>query len=109
MPYLSTCPVRRRLSLFHNVSWRLALLLLSTALGAQAQKFYTYIEDLGPDYVEVAWGAVDGVNTIGRTSASHGPATIKIAGRTANSRSNYVTIGSLEPDHDYTYEVTIGP
>lgn len=79
------------------------------AVPVQAERFYTYLLDLGPDYVELAWGTVDGVNTIGRSSASHGPATIHIAGKTIGSRANYVTVGSLEPDHDYTYDVSIGP
>lgn len=90
---------------------RLAGLLIPFLLATpvRAQKFYTYVLDLGPDYVELAWGTTDGVNTIGRTSASHGPALVKIAGRTISSVPNYVTVGGLEPDHDYSYEVSIGP
>ncbi len=82
-----------------------ALLLCGTV---DAQKYYTYIEDLGPNYVELAWGTLDGVNTIGRSSPSHGPATVKIAGRTVASHLNYVTVAGLEADHEYTYEVAIG-
>ena len=85
------------------------LLLLSLiGLSANAQKFYTYVLDLGPTYVELGWGTVDGVNTIGRTATSHGPATIKIGDRTISSRANTVTVGNLEPDHDYAYEIAIG-
>ena len=65
------------------------LALLFTAVSANAQKFYTYIEDLGPDYVELAWGTTDGFNTIGRSSPSHGPAIIKIDGRTLSSTLNF--------------------
>ena len=78
------------------------------AVSANAQKYYTYIEDLGPQYVELAWGTADGVNTIGRSSRSHGQATIKIAGQTVTSQLNSVTIGGLEPDHEYSYEVSLG-
>jgi hypothetical protein len=85
------------------------LLPLLFAIPARAQKFYTYLLDLGPDYVEVAWGTADGVNTIGRSSVSYGPATIHVAGKTIASVPNYVTVGGLEPDHDYTYDISIGP
>ena len=87
---------------------RLVLLFLF-AFAANGQKFYTYLLDLGPEYVEIAWGTTDGQNTIGRTSASHGPATIKVGDHSALSRANFVTIGGLQPDHEYNYEVTIGP
>ena len=83
-------------------------LLFIVPVVGYSQKFYTYIDDLGPNYVELAWGTADGVNTIGRSSPSHGNATIKIAGRTLSSQLNYVVVGSLEPDHEYTYEVTLG-
>ena len=83
--------------------------LLFFALSANAQKFYTYLLDLGPTYVELSWGTTDGDNTIGRSSVSHGPAIIKIAGRTIESTLNYVVIGDLQPEHDYTYEIAIGP
>ena len=88
---------------------RAVLIPLLLAIPAQGQRFYTYLLDLGPDYVELAWGTADGANTIGRSSASHGPATIRVAGKTITSRANYVTVGALEPDHDYTYDITIGP
>ena len=84
------------------------LLFFALVSGANAQKYYTYLLDLGPNYVEIAWGTTTGVNTIGRSSTSHGPATIKIDGRTISSTLNYVTVGNLEPDHDYTYEIAIG-
>ncbi len=78
------------------------------AVLAHAQKFYTYVEDLGPDYVELAWGTTDGFNTIGRSSPSHGSAMIRIDGRTLSSTLNFVTVGNLKPDTEYTYEVAIG-
>ncbi|MGI8744653.1 MAG: metallophosphoesterase [Bryobacteraceae bacterium] len=86
---------------------RLSLVALCAAT-AYGQKFYTYVEDLGPTYVELAWGTADGINTIGRTSPSHGTAIIKIAGQTISSKLNFATIGNLQPDHEYTYEITIG-
>ena len=48
---------------------------------ASAQKFYTYIGNLSSDSSLIAWGTLDGVNTIGRSSPSHGEATIRIDGR----------------------------
>jgi tartrate-resistant acid phosphatase type 5 len=86
---------------------RSVLLFLLFPAAAWAQKYYVYVDDLGPDYVQLAWGTTDGDNTIGRSSTSHGEATIKAAGRTLVSRSNTVTISGLEPDHSYSYEVSI--
>jgi tartrate-resistant acid phosphatase type 5 len=86
----------------------LPLLLAALALPLQAQKFYTYVTDLGPDYVELSWGTTTGANTIGRSSPSHGEATVLIAGKTLLSRGNSIIVGNLAPDHDYTYKVTIG-
>src|SRR5579885_1895582 len=87
---------------------RAVLLLLVFSAAAWSQKYYVYVDDLGPDYVQLSWGTTDGDNTIGRTSVSHGEATVKIAGRSVVSRSNTVTVSGLEPDHAYTYEVSLG-
>ena len=83
------------------------VLLLLLAAAAQAQKFYTYVEDLGPDFVQLSWGTADGSNTIGRSSPSHGEAIVKIAGRTLASRPGSIVVADLQPDHPYTYEVWI--
>src|SRR5260370_31645862 len=88
--------------------WALPLLLAALALPLQAQKLYTYVTDLGPEYVELSWGTTTGANTIGRSSPSHGEATVLIAGRTLLSRGNSITVGNLAPDHEYTYKVSIG-
>lgn len=90
------------------VSAQRLLLVFLFVVSASAQKYYTYITDLGPDYVELSWGTTNGANTIGRTSHSYGEATIKIAGRTISSQLNYVTVGNLEPDHEYSYEISLG-
>ena len=87
---------------------RAVWLLAVFAANAWCQKYYTYVDDLGPDYVQIAWGTTDDDNTIGRTSASHGEATIRINGRTITSRPNNVTISGLLPDHVYPYEISIG-
>ena len=84
------------------------LLSLVFALGANAQKFYTYVDDLGPDYVELAWGTADGVNTIGRSAVSRGEATIHMAGRTMVTRANQIVVAGLAPDHEYAYTVSLG-
>ena len=59
-----------------------ACLTFLFALSAQAQKFYTYVDDLGPNYVELIWVTADGVNTLGRSAPSRGEAIVHIAGRT---------------------------
>jgi tartrate-resistant acid phosphatase type 5 len=87
---------------------RRGALLLVLAASAWAQKYYTYVADLGPDYLQLAWGTTTGDNTIGRSSVSHGEATIKIDRRTLTSRPNTVTVSGLQPDHPYTYEIWIG-
>jgi len=81
--------------------WRGALLLVLSAAGAWAQKYYTYVRRPRTRLCALAWGKTDGDNTIGRTSVSHGEATIKIDGRTLTSRPNTVTVSGLQPDHTY--------
>jgi tartrate-resistant acid phosphatase type 5 len=83
------------------------LLLFAFAVHADAQKFYTYVMDLGPDYVQLAWGTTAGENTIGRSSPSFGNATIQIADRKLVSVGNSVTVGDLAPDHSYHYSVSL--
>ena len=87
---------------------RAVAFLFALALGADAQKFYTYVEDLGSDYVDLAWGTADGHNTIGRSAPSHGEATVQIDGRTLVTRANQITVAGLSPDHEYSYKVSIG-
>jgi len=84
-----------------------ALLLFVLALPAAAQKFYTYVRDLGPDYAELAWGTTNGQNTIGRSAPSPGEATVQIAGRTLVTKANQITVGELAPDREYAYKVSI--
>ena len=83
------------------------LFLLAWASHANAQKFYTYVMDLGPDYVQLAWGTTAGENTIGRSSPSFGDATVEIAGRKLISVGNSITVGDLAPDHSYKYTVSL--
>src|SRR5690606_31636348 len=84
------------------------ILWLALPLIAFAQKFYTYVGDTGPNHVLIAWGTATGVNTIGRSSESHGPAVVKIDGReVAVTDKNWTNITGLKPDTDYPYEVTL--
>jgi hypothetical protein len=83
------------------------LLLFAFAFHANAQKFFTYVMDLGPDYVQLAWGTTTGDNTIGRSSPSFGNATVEIADRTLLSIGNSITVGDLLPDHSYKYMVSL--
>lgn len=84
------------------------LLLAIHGFAANASKFYTYVTDLGTDFIELSWGTTAGTNTIGRSSTSHGLATIQVAGQTVTSKPNHLVISGLEPDHDYNYEIAIG-
>ncbi len=99
---------RNRVDLVPPFGRRAVAFLFFFALSAQAQKFYTYVDDLGPDYAELAWGTADGHNTIGRSAPSHGEATIQIDGRTLVTRANQITVPNLRSDRDYSYKVSIG-
>jgi tartrate-resistant acid phosphatase type 5 len=91
-----------------NILKRVAGLLFVLAFLANAQqRFYTYVLDLGADYVELGWGTTEGDNTIGRSSPSFGDATIEIAGRTLLSKGNQITVAQLAADRSYTYKVSI--
>ena len=83
------------------------LLILAFAFHANAQKFYTYVMDLGPDYVQLAWGTTAGENTIGRSSPSFGEATVEIANRKLLAVANSITVGDLAPDRSYKYTVSL--
>lgn len=96
-------PARRTIRLLGT-----ALLCAVSVASAAAQKFYTYVTDVGPDYVELSWGTCDGANTIGRSAPSHGMATVHIAGRTLSTRANSIVAGNLKPDQTYPYDVSIG-
>jgi hypothetical protein len=82
-------------------------LLCSAALG---QTVYTYIGQLGPTSVLIAWGTTQGKggeNTIGRDSASLGLATVRIGGQNVRAERNWAEITGLRPDTVYPYEVEI--
>ena len=83
------------------------LLLFAFAFHADAQKFYTYVLDLGPNYVQLAWGTTAGENTIGRSAPSFGNATVEIADRKLISVGNSITVADLAPDHSYKYKVSL--
>ena len=86
-------------------------LLLSCVLfptPSSAQKIYTYVGRVGTDSFLLAWGTTDGDgNTIGRNSASLGPAFVEVAGRRMASPRNWVEVGNLSPDTEYPYRLTI--
>jgi hypothetical protein len=86
----------------------LPLLWLALPLAASAQKFYTYIGDLGPTHALIAWGNTSGDNTIGRSSRSHGNAVVKIDGKEiAVSDKNWTLVQGLKPDTSYPYQVSL--
>jgi len=83
-----------------------ALAAAASALPLYAQNFITYIGELGPDYVTIAWGTTSGENTIGRSSAPAGKARVRV-GKIEQTVTdhNWVVIRGLEPDTAYDYEV----
>lgn len=89
---------------------RCAALAIALCLPAHAQprKFYTYIGDIGPDFVLIAWGTAAGVNTIGRSSAPHGKASIQIGDRTETvADRNWFIVRGLTPDTEYAYRTSV--
>ncbi|MEJ7605898.1 MAG: metallophosphoesterase [Bryobacteraceae bacterium] len=87
---------------------RRLLILAALASPLPAQKFYTYVGDLGPEHVLIAWGTTAGANTIGRSSKPHGTAVIKVGGQeiTVQDR-NYAVVRGLTPDTEYSYQVSL--
>lgn len=85
---------------------RVLAALLFVPLAA-AQDFYNYVGNIDSESVLLAWGTAAGVNTIGRSSASHGEAAVRIAGRTLASTQNWLVVGSLKPDTEYPYEISL--
>jgi hypothetical protein len=77
--------------------------------GAPAQTVYTYIGQVRPNSVLIAWGNTLGraENTIGRDSVSLGAAQVRIAGRTLAAEKNWIEVTGLEPDTAYPYEVLV--
>lgn len=87
---------------------RLVLAALAFISSSFAQKYYTYVGNLNADSVLLAWGTADGRNTIGRSSTSHGEATVRIDNKSLNSRQNWMVVGGLKADTDYPYQVQLG-
>jgi hypothetical protein len=84
----------------------LALALLP-ALGAAA-KYYVYVGNVDSHSVLLAWGTADGRNSIGRGSPAHGPAEVRIGGRTVReSHRNWAIIRGLAPATAYPYEIRL--
>jgi len=89
--------IRRRL---------LVVWLLPAMLGAQ--KFHTYVGQIGATSALIAWGTTEASrNTIGRTSRSHGRALVTIGGRTKQTNRNWAVVDGLDPDTSYSYRVQV--
>ncbi|HYP07781.1 MAG TPA: metallophosphoesterase, partial [Bryobacteraceae bacterium] len=94
-----------RIKLHHCV---VPLLWLTLPAAATAQKFYTYVGDLGPTHALSAWGTAIGDNTIGRSSRSHGKAIVKIDGKEITvTDKNWTVVQGLQPDTKYPYQVLL--
>ena len=92
----------------NNSRFGLLVLCLLAPFSLPAQKYYTYVGDVGPTHVLIAWGTTTGENTIGRSSPSHGSAVIKIdQQQVAVSDRNYAVVRNLRPDTEYGYEVLL--
>jgi hypothetical protein len=84
------------------------LVLMLLPLTSGAERFYTYVGQIGTRSVLVAWGTAVGTgNTIGRASTSHGRATVRVGVRTEETDKNWALIEGLEPDTPYPYQVLV--
>jgi len=84
----------------------LAVWLLPLTLGAQ--KFYTYVGQIGTNSALIAWGTTDSTgNTIGRGSLSCGRALVTIGTRTQQTNQNWAIVDGLDPDTAYFYQVQV--
>src|ERR1700758_4301445 len=87
---------------------RQLLVLMVLPLTAGAQKFYTYVGQIGMRSVLLAWGTAAGPgNTIGRTSSSRGRASLTVGPKTEETDRNWAVIEGLEPDTPYAYHVVV--
>jgi hypothetical protein len=76
--------------------------------AASAQQIHSYVGRVDTNSFLLAWGTTDGDgNTIGRNSASLGPAFLEVAGRRIASPRNWVEVQNLSPDTEYPYRLTI--
>ena len=81
---------------------------LALAALASAQTFHTYIGELGPDHVTIAWGTTAGDNTIGRSSPSFGAAKVSVGKQEfVVTDRNWAVVRGLDPDTEYDYEITL--
>jgi tartrate-resistant acid phosphatase type 5 len=90
-------------------SW-VGALVLSVCLPLAGQTVYTYIGQITPTSVLIAWGTTQGSagqNTIGRASTSMGPARVQIAGQTPTTDQNWIEVKGLTPDTAYPYTVEV--
>jgi len=80
--------------------------LLPALLGAQ--KFNTYIGQIGATSALIAWGTtVSPGNTIGRSSKSYGRALVTIGSRMQQTNQNWAVVEGLDPDTSYSYRVDV--
>jgi len=74
----------------------------------EAQKFHTYVGQIGATSALIAWGTTDSTgNTIGRASQSHGRALLTMGGRTQQTNQNWAVVDGLAPDTTYSYQVQV--
>ncbi len=79
-------------------------------VAVPSQSVYVYVGDVTTDSALIAWGSATGTggkNTIGRDSASMGPAAVRIDNRTLPTTRNWMQVHGLKPDTTYPYDVFV--
>lgn len=88
---------------------RIAFLFSLAISAAAADKIYTYVGDIGSDYVLIAWGTTaSDHNSIGRDSSPLGNGVVKFGDQTVTATDrNWAIVRNLKPDTQYNYEVDV--
>jgi len=94
-----------------TLNWQIGRRLLVVALMPAvlgAQKFRTYVGQLGATSALIAWGTTESSgNTIGRASQTSGRALVTIGSRTQRTNQNWAVVDGLDPDTSYSYQVQV--
>ena len=73
----------------------------------QAQAVHTYVGGIEPHQALIAWGTTSGQNTIGKSSAPMGKATLTVGDQQIPATENWAIAKGLDADHEYHYEIAI--
>ena len=81
--------------------------MLAALAGAHAQGWTTYVGDLGPDSVLLAWGKPGRGNVIGREAISYGKARVTVGSHRVEVDRAWARVDGLEPDTRFGYVIEI--